>query len=393
MPAINARELARQFEADPRKSAQNLTEALGSKQLRPDDFSIRDLFEEFVDDGPELLRLMAPRKSGGLSLLEAGGNLVSTARFSNITGQLIYSAILDGAMSEQFVFTQAVRTISTQLNGEKIPGVTHLGDEAEIVNEGDIYPTSGVNEDWIETPATVKRGFIVPVTKEAIFFDRTGLVMDRARNVGESLGLNKEKRIIDAVIDENTTRHRFKWRGTVYGTYQTSTPWINSATSNALVDWTDINAVEQLFNNMVDLNTGEPITAQANTLIVTPQNRATAFHILNATTVALSAGGFAQSGNLYRSDAPTPLGNHEFTGTYRVLSSRLLAARLATDTDWFMADLNKAVAYMENWPITVTQAAANSEAEFTQDIVARFKASERGAAVVLNPQAICKSAQ
>jgi hypothetical protein len=41
---------------------------------------------------------------------------------------------------------------------------------------------------------------------------------------------------------------------------------------------------------------------------------------------------------------------------------------------------------MENWPITVTQSAGGSEAEFTQDIVVRFKASERGAAAVLNPR-------
>ena len=33
---------------------------------------------------------------------------------------------------------------------------------------------------------------------------------------------------------------------------------------------------------------------------------------------------------------------------------------------------------MENWPITVVQAPVNSEAEFIQDIVVRFKASERG---------------
>jgi len=31
-------------------------------------------------------------------------------------------------------------------------------------------------------------------------------------------------------------------------------------------------------------------------------------------------------------------------------------------------------------------APTNSEAEFNQDIVARFKASERGAAAVLNPR-------
>ena len=46
---------------------------------------------------------------------------------------------------------------------------------------------------------------------------------------------------------------------------------------------------------------------------------------------------------------------------------------------------------MENWPITVTQAPPNSEAEFTHDIVARFKASERGAAAVLNPRYVVKN--
>ena len=46
---------------------------------------------------------------------------------------------------------------------------------------------------------------------------------------------------------------------------------------------------------------------------------------------------------------------------------------------------------MENWPITVTQAPPNSEAEFSQDIVLRFKASERGAAAVLDPRCVVKS--
>jgi hypothetical protein len=46
---------------------------------------------------------------------------------------------------------------------------------------------------------------------------------------------------------------------------------------------------------------------------------------------------------------------------------------------------------MENWPMTVTPAPSNSEIEFTQDIVARWKASERGAAATLEPRAMHKS--
>ena len=44
-----------------------------------------------------------------------------------------------------------------------------------------------------------------------------------------------------------------------------------------------------------------------------------------------------------------------------------------------------------NWPITVTQAPVGSEAEFNNDIVLRFKASERGAAAVINPRYVVKN--
>jgi hypothetical protein len=91
--------------------------------------------------------------------------------------------------------------------------------------------------------------------------------------------------------------------------------------------------------------------------------------------------------------AANPLGN------YQVLESRLAYRRVlasgvsAVDAKkwWFLGDFRKAFAYMENWPITVTQAPMNSEAEFNQDIVVRFKASERGAAAVINPRYVVKS--
>jgi hypothetical protein len=91
--------------------------------------------------------------------------------------------------------------------------------------------------------------------------------------------------------------------------------------------------------------------------------------------------------------AANPLGN------YRVFESRLAYRRVVasgiTTTEakkwWFIGDFDKALAYMENWPITVTQSSHNSEADFQSDIVVRFKASERGAAAVLNPRYIVKN--
>ncbi len=115
------------------------------------------------------------------------------------------------------------------------------------------YPHLGFGEDYIETPSTTKRGFIVPVTKEAIFFDRTHLVLSRAAEVGEVLGLNKEKRLIDLVIG---VTNNYKWKGTSYNTYQAATPWINTLAANELVDWTNVDKAEQLFADILDPGDG-----------------------------------------------------------------------------------------------------------------------------------------
>ena len=75
---------------------------------------------------------------------------------------------------------------------------------------------------------------------------------------------------------------------------------------------------------------------------------------------------------------------------YAIASSRLLGARMASDTTWYLGNPRKAFAYMQNWPVTVVQAPNNGEAEFTHDIVVRFKASERGAAATIEPRVMAK---
>jgi hypothetical protein len=370
----------------PDKFFDEFGEALRRKQVVADEFSIRALFEQFVPGGREMVDSWSPRHGGGQStlLLEEAGAVTSGA-FSRISGQLMYSAILDAFRSEQFVFSSLVRTIPTQFSGEKLAGISRIGDEAEIVGEGRPYPQVGVSEDYIETPATTKRGLIVSLTKEAVFYDRTNVLMQRCREVGEFLGLNKEKRIIDCVIDENATAHRYKWKGTTYATYQASSPWINVTATNALVDWTNVDKAEQTMANLVDPYTGEPILVTPRHLVVTRQLLYTARRVVNATEIRVNTPGYATSGNPTETVTTNPVVG------YQIVSSILLAARMATDTNWFVGDIGRAFAYMENWPISVVQAPSNSEVEFTQDIVMRWKASERGAAATLEPRYMHKS--
>lgn len=395
MATIRYRELRRQYELDgPEKTVAHLSEALTEGQLKPEDFSIRDLAEGLVPDGHDWVRSMDPRSAGGVNLLEAGEGVDVTA-FLNVTGQVVYSKILDAYRNEAFVVSKLVDTVPTRLDGEKIPGVGRISDDVTEIHPGMPYPNLGFGEDYIETPATTKHGLIVPVTREAIFFDRTNLVLSRAAEVGEILGLNKEKRLVDLVIGQT---NNYTWKGTAYDTYSTDGETgdaggtavagvINSLAGNELVDWTDVDAAEQLFADILDPNTGEPVLIRATTVLVTPAYRHAAHRVFNAAEIS-----YAGSGSETTTTAANPLGN------YTVVESRLAYRRIvasavaAADAKkwWFVGEFKKAFAYMENWPITVTQSPLGSEADFNQDIVVRFKASERGAAALINPRFVVK---
>jgi hypothetical protein len=360
---------------------------LAKGHIKPNEFSIADLFESLVTDGRELRRLFNPQL-GPTSILAEAAGAVASSDFSSITGQIVYSMMMQDLQPENFPFQAVIPTQSTQFSGEKIPGIANLGDLAEVVNENEDYPLMGTSEDFIETPETKKRGFIVPITKEAIFFDRTGELLQKCSKVGDSLMLNKEKRAIDCLIDENTTAHRYKWKGTTYGSYQTTTPWVNIQTSNGLVDWTDLDAAEQRFNAITDPNTGEPVVVEANTIIVTKQNEQAAARIINATQIVMHAGGYHTSNNVSETQAPNP-----YRSKYSILTSRLLASRAGTDTDWWLGDPSKYARYMENWPITVTQAPAGNADDFNRDIVAKYKCSERGQYAVVEPRVMVENQQ
>ncbi len=388
MRAIKYRELRRMYEANgPEKTVRHLNEALQGGDLKPEDFSLRELAEATI--GGERVRQMDPR-SGGAQLTEAGDGVDVTA-FSNITGQIVQSRILEAYTQEAFVVSKLVDTVPTRLDGEKIPGVGRVSDDVAEVQPGMPYPNLGFAEDYIETPQTTKRGFIVPVTKEAVFFDRTHLVLQRAAEVGEVLGLNKEKRLLDLLIGAT---NNYKWKGTDYNTYSANGTgvapdgdWIN-ATTDELIDWTDVDAAEQLFADILDPNTSEPVLIGATTVLVMPAYRHAAHRVFNAAEITYTAASAETA-----TTAANPLGNYTVAES-RLAYRRIIAsgtAAAAAKKWWFIGDFRKAFAYMENWPITVTQSPPNSEAEFNQDILVRFKASERGAAAVINPRYVVKS--
>lgn len=392
---VNHKKLIEHFRREPGKAASHLRESFEKKEFRPHDFDFGKLFVECF--GWENFVACRERKQLANDVmtraLSEGEGAVATTAFQNISGQVVYSAVLEKYEAEEFVFTKLIpeeQVANGTLEGEKIAGLTEIGDEVAVRNEAQPYALAGVGENWIYAPGVKDRGVIVPVTWEAVFADRTGRLLEYCGDVGKWSGQNREKRAIDCVVDENTTAHRYNWRtaGAIasYGDNSGTHSWDNLAASNALVDWTDLDAAEQVFNGLVDPFTGEPIAVEPRHLIVTKQLEKTALRILNATEIRVATPGYATSGNPTQTNVANP-----YAGKFEVVSTRLLASRMATDTSWFLGDVTKYARYRVAEKMSVVPAPSGNMDEFTRRIVQQYRVNERGAYYVREPRAAVKS--
>jgi hypothetical protein len=392
----------------PRQCVGKLSKLLKSGEIRPDDFSLRELAEAFCGEKwVHKLNEANVSSRGGFDVMEAG-DAVDVSAFSNITGQIVYSKIHQGWNEVDAIGDELFETVKTNFDGEKIPGIGKISKDGYKVLPGQPYPELGFGEHYWQTPSTVKTGMIVSVTKEAIFFDRTSLILKRASEVGERLRYHKEKRQlavyagITITEDDGTSfagGSSHVWNGNTYNTYSTSTQtngvdniYPNAVSGNVLADWTDIEAVWLLYQNQLAPDTGLPLTIRPDTLVVMPNYFFTAKRIASATEI--------RSGDITTSPGTQTLSGNPLNGFLaKVLQSQLLyqlvvgsGVSAANAAKWFFyGQPKKAFWYMENWPLTVVQAPAQNTAEFERDVVARYKASERGVPWCADPRFNAKS--
>lgn len=331
--------------------------------------------------------------AGGYVPLREAGIPVGTSAFGNITGQLVFSEIRDAFVEETNIFTPRVRTVESEFaDAETVPGIQRIGDQGTLVAEGGQYNTVGFGEEFFTWPAKDKRGLIVDVTEEAIFFDRTNLVAERAREVGRALGISMENQNINTFIGgvNNYVRN-----GVGVNTYQTATPFINAVTGVTLNDWRDIERLELLFDDIVDPNTGEVIELRSDDmqLVVTTFKRHTAQQILRATNLRSDSNDAAATRSELR-DSPNTIASYDLV-TSRRLKQRLRASLAsgglnlteaqAREFHW-LVNMMEAFVWLENWPLRTFSQGADGPMAFDADIVMRHKASYRGAAAVREPR-------
>lgn len=370
-------------------------ELLRSGQVDYNRISIRNLFENFVQidgefdgvRGRQLVDSMNPRYHQSGVVMEAGGS-VNTGQFSNIIGQITYSTVLDAFEQPDFFADSLFTTVpaSTQ-QPEIVPGVAMIGDVAEDVGEDKEYPRVGLSEEYITIPRKVKDGFILPITEETIFEDKTGLIMQRANAANQSMAITYEKELLDTALGiTNTYSRNGGPQQATYGDTHTQGTFDNLAASNALVDYTDIEAATLLFDDITDPNTGEPVDIGGTLDIVVPTAlELTLGNILNSVQLKLGA----DSGAVQTMTGGNGL-NVQSRRTFTPQSSQWVKNRTSSASTWFIGAFSRAFEYHEIYPIQVFRMDRNSEAGFTRDVVTQVKVRRKGVPAVKEPRRVVK---
>jgi hypothetical protein len=360
-------------------------EAIKTGEIKLEDISLRDVAEATL--GAEGIRKLANanNESSFVSVQESVAP-VNLSAFTNITGQMVYQGVYQAYSAPEFIGEQLVTTETSREDNTRIPGLAEINEDAIEVEEGGEYPDVKFGEDWIDVPQSKKRGLKIGITREMVFFDRTGQVMDMSRSVGETLGLNKERRIIDLVIGATNT---YKRKGVTRNTYVSAVddptdPRINEITE-ALTDWTSIDKVMQTFEAMSNDATGDakrPIMVTPRVILCTAAKIATVRSILNSTEISTSTN-TAGTQTIHSN----PVAGMVQPVTSPWLKRRLVAAGVVSataDTYWYMGDPKRAFRYRTLFPLQVLSAQHDKDA-FERDVVAQFRADERGVAYVYAP--------
>lgn len=346
------------------------------------DLSIRDIAEATL--GVQTLRKMSEQQNSGFVVAESVAP-VNLSAFTNITGQLVYQGVLEGYQAPEYIGDQLVTAETSREDNTRVPGLAPISDEAMEVEEGGEYPDVKFGEDYVDIPGSKKRGMKIGLTREMIFFDRTGQVMDMARTVGDRVGLSKEKRILKVVLGIDNT---YKRKGVTRNTYisaaeDANDPRINEMTQE-LTNYTALDAMAKLFGNMSDDRTGkEPIVVSMKQVLVNDALQYTARDIFKAVEVTLNPG--------VTSGVSTKMAN-PYNGTAVLVASpwvrRLLVAAGVSATDaakyWYAGDFKRAFVYRTLFPLQVLTAQHDKDS-FDRDVVAQFRADERGVPYVKAP--------
>ncbi|OAI53932.1 hypothetical protein AYO47_03865 [Planctomyces sp. SCGC AG-212-M04] len=375
-----------------------IAEGLKSKKFTADQVSIAGIgyalgvldphsphgsFEQLLAES----RTMDPGQINEHVIYSESASGLMTNAFNTITSELISSMVMDGYQDESnYIGSKLCRTIPAKRRNQKIVGLTALGGPLEV-GENQPYSETDFTEKFVTTEE-VKKGRIISLTEELVFFDEMGIIADRARSIGFYMRQDKERTIVRGVQDADTGTGKYVYRpsGTAEALYATDGSNYNYIGSGGLSgytsavpleDWTDVDTVLQFRNTKVvdDRIDGTPqpiagLNGMDCVLLVPGALRGTASSIVNQTE-------FRKTTNT--SNVGISPGNPVSGFIGDVLTSPHVDA--VNTGHWYYGNFKKQFAWMQLWPLQTFVQGQNSEAGFDRDVALRVKVRELGGLV------------
>jgi hypothetical protein len=351
-------------------------------KMRPDQFSLRELWEGFVGDVEETLP-----NAGGESLIFEE---VNSSGFVAVSRLLIASTVIGAYKDVPTVGDKLVTNMPSGKRFETIAGFTE-SEGLKDVNESMPYEDSGLGEKYV-TSQVGKRGRLIYVTEEAIMEDQTGQLLMRAQRVGKMAAIDKEKTIINGVLDKFGSVYKPSGSATTlysttHGNLMGDGGSITGFTSAApLVDWTDIDEAEQFHALSIKddraMGDKDPILWNPDTLLVPAGKKAVGLRIRNATEVRVSTA----------SAAIQTIYTNPVAGMFNVISSPFIAASgvVGAAADWYYGNFKDQFFWHDVWPIQTFAQGANSHNAWERDVVAGYKVRYLGGIFAMDHRHVVK---
>ena len=302
--------------------------------MRPEDFSIKEIFEA-----------------------------VHPTAFPLVTSALLSKKMMDAYKDAPTVGDQLVEVFQSNLETDKIPGFSTGGSIEQVAPGGPYQHTGIIEEKWVQVVGQ-KYGKILDITEETLMFDQTGQILRRAGMIGKDAAIYREKMILNTIQD--ITGYLAWYVGNAAGTSASQTTLYSTSTTaphrtsnlitNALVNHTDINEAVKLFGLMTD-EKGDPIVITGKKILLVPVAlEMVARSIFNSTV--LIGGANAQ---------PNP-----FAGSFQPISSPYLDAQ--SSIIWYLGDFKSQFVWKEVIPLQLlTRRDDNNDMAWERDVKAQFK--------------------
>jgi len=349
-----------------------LLENIKAGNVEPSNLSIRTIMEACLQEAGYNQIPWGENKSDNEELREA----ISASAFPSITKYIIYSEIMPAYEARKEDLSPLFREgTSSRSDVERVAGFT-AAEGVEYVAENHPYQRTDFHEKYAEVHLH-KYGKIIDLSKEAIYNDNTGQLIERASRIGDKWSEQFEQYLIQTIEmlsrsgldgwESSSTLKCATFDGTVvtnaifYSTDHSAYDYMGSQTNSnkttSVLDTAGLDAAYLLFADMVD-NRGDKINIRPKTLLIHPKKASIAFQLLG------SPGQYDTGNNAINPWAKGGLLN---------LGKPIVSPYINVNTDWYLGDFKKQILVLFWEKPNVTTQGRNSEAAFNSDTVAAWK--------------------